>query len=115
MKLYVGNLPWSIDENGLKDLFSSYGVEEANLITDKFTQRSKGFGFVTISDDSSAQKAVSEMNEKDIEGRKLTVSEARPMEPRDNDRRSSHDSESNEAPKADPEAIEEATEDELKD
>jgi cold-inducible RNA-binding protein len=83
MKIYVGNLPWSIDEKGLGDLFSAYGeLEEVKLITDKFTRRSKGFGFVTIADDEAAKKAISEMHEKDIEGRKLTVNEAKPMEER---------------------------------
>ena len=51
MKLYVGNLPWSIDNKGLQDLFSQYNAEEATIIQDKYTRRSKGFGFVTISDD----------------------------------------------------------------
>ncbi|MFA5484789.1 MAG: RNA-binding protein [Candidatus Pacearchaeota archaeon] len=78
MKLYVGNLPWSIDNKGLQDLFSQYNAEEATIIQDKYTRRSKGFGFVTISDDDSANKAISEMNEKEIEGRKIKVSEAQP-------------------------------------
>ena len=107
MKLYVGNLPWSIDQNGLKKLFSSYEIEEAVLITDKYSGRSKGFGFVTIANDEEAKKAISEMHEKDIEGRPLTVSEARPMVPRDNTQRASpEESSSNEAPMADPSAIE---------
>ena len=84
MKLYVGNLPWSIDDKGLKELFASYDVEEAVLIKDKYSGRSKGFGFVTIADDEAAKKAISELHEKDIEGRALTVSEARPMVSRDN-------------------------------
>jgi len=108
MKLYVGNLPWSIDENGLKELFAAYTVEEANLIKDKYSGRSKGFGFVTIADDATAQKAISEMNEKDVEGRPLTVSEARPMTPRDNAPRDSENRESSEAPIADSDAIAEA-------
>ncbi len=83
MKLYVGNLPWSVDEKQLKELFSNYEVEEANLITDKFSGRSKGFGFVTISDDESAKKAIEEFNGKEVEGRELKVSEARPMKPRE--------------------------------
>ena len=106
MKLYVGNLPWSIEENGLKELFASYDVEEANLIKDRYSGRSKGFGFVTIADDESAGKAVSEMNEKEIEGRKLTVSEARPMVPRDGDSQE-NSNESTEAPIADSEVINE--------
>lgn len=81
MKVYVGNLPFSIDEEGLKKLFSAYENEEISLITDKFSGRSKGFGFITFKDDETAKKAIAEMNEKDIEGRKLTVNEARPMDP----------------------------------
>ena len=80
MKLYVGNLPWSIDEEGFKKLFEGFNPEEVSLIKDKFSGRSKGFGFVTISDDEVAKKAISEVNDKDIEGRKLKVSEAKPME-----------------------------------
>jgi RNA recognition motif-containing protein len=87
MKIYVGNLPWSIDENGLKDLFSSFTVDEVSLIKDKFSGRSKGFGFVTISDDNEAQKAISEFNDKEIDGRKLKVSEAKPMEARSDEDR----------------------------
>ncbi len=83
MKLYVGNLPWSVDEAGLKELFSAYGVSEANLIVDKFSKRSKGFGFVEIPDEEQAKKAIAEMNGKDCEGRDLKVSEARPMESRE--------------------------------
>jgi len=82
MKIYVGNLPFSVDEEGLKNLFVAYSPEEVSLIKDKFSGRSKGFGFVTISNEEVAQKAVSEMNGKAIEGRELKVSEARPMEER---------------------------------
>ena len=83
MKVYVGNLPFSVDLDKLKELFSSYGeIEEAVVISDKFSGRSKGFGFVTFKDDAAAQKAIAEMNEKEIEGRNLKVNEARPMEPR---------------------------------
>jgi RNA recognition motif-containing protein len=82
MKVYVGNLPWSVDDSKLKEMFTSYGeIEEANVIVNKFNNRSKGFGFVTFKDDASAQKAISEMNEKELEGRKLTVNEAKPMDP----------------------------------
>ena len=105
MKLYVGNLPWSIDQNGLKELFSKFNPEETTLITDKYSGRSKGFGFVTISKDDEAKKAISEMHEKDIEGRPLTVSEARPMVQRDNSRTPSNNSGSNEVPMADPSTI----------
>lgn len=81
MKIYIGNLPWSIDEEALKKLVSNYEVEEVTLISDKFSGRSKGFGFVTASDEVG-QKIISELNEKEIEGRKLTVNEARPQEDR---------------------------------
>ena len=82
MKVYVGNLPFTVGSEKLKELFASYGeIEEAIVISDKFSNRSKGFGFVTFKDDESAKKAVEEMNDKDIEGRKLKVNEARPMDP----------------------------------
>lgn len=82
MKLYIGNLPFSIDDDGLKELFSSYGeVEEATIIQNKFSGRSKGFGFVTFKNDEDAKKAISEMNEKEVEGRKIVVNEAKPMDP----------------------------------
>ncbi len=107
MKLYVGNLPWSIDDQALKELFSSYGdIEEAVLIKDKFSGRSKGFGFVTFTNDEDAKKAISEMHEKDTEGRPLTVSEARPMVPRDNaPRENSSNDEESVAPMANPSEI----------
>ena len=82
MKIYVGNLPFSVDEEALKNLFSDYPVEEVSLIKDKFSGRSKGFGFVTISDDEAAKKAVAEFNGKEVEGRELKVTEAKPMEDR---------------------------------
>ncbi|MEX0932482.1 MAG: RNA-binding protein [Candidatus Pacearchaeota archaeon] len=82
MKVYVGNLPFSVDSEKLKELFGSYGeIEEATVIVDKFSQRSKGFGFVTFKEDDSAKKAIEEMNDKDIEGRKLKVNEAKPFDP----------------------------------
>ena len=82
MKVYVGNLPFDVDDEKLKELFSSYGeIEEATVIMNKFSGRSKGFGFVTFKDEESGKKAVSEMNDKDIEGRKLKVNEARPFDP----------------------------------
>ena len=104
MKLYIGNLPWKVDDNGLKEMFAAYNVEEANVISDKFSGRSKGFGFVTIADDEAANKAISEMNDKEIEGRAIKVSEAKPMVPRDNAPRA-ESSESSEAPAADPDAL----------
>jgi RNA recognition motif-containing protein len=82
MKLYVGNLPFSVDEEKFKDLFKEYETQEVTLIVDKFSKRSKGFGFVTIEDEEAAKKALKEMNGKDIEGRELKVSEAKPQEER---------------------------------
>ena len=83
MKIYVGNLPFKIDSETLKGLFSSYGeIEEAIVISDKFSGRSKGFGFVTFKDDAAAQKAIAEMNGKKVEERDLKVNEAKPMEDR---------------------------------
>lgn len=83
MKVYVGNLPFSVDQEGLKGLFADYGeMEEVTVISDKFSGRSKGFGFITFKDEESAKKAISEMNDKEVEGRKLKVNEAKPMEDR---------------------------------
>ena len=82
MKVYVGNLPFSVDDNELKELFASYGeIEEVSVIKDKFSGRSKGFGFVTFKEDEDAKKAISEMDEKEVEGRKIKVNEAKPMDP----------------------------------
>ena len=82
MKIYVGNLPWSVNEEGLKKLFEGYNTEEVKLIKDKFSGRAKGVGFVTIADEEAAKKAISEFDGKEVEGRNLKVSEAKPMEPR---------------------------------
>ena len=80
-KLYVGNLPWKLRGKELRELFASYGeIEDATVILDKQTRRSKGFGFVTFVQDADADKAVAEMNGKEVEGRQLTVNEARPRE-----------------------------------
>ena len=77
MKLYVGNLPWSIGNQELEDLYSSYGtVTSANVITDRDTKRSRGFGFVEL--DSGGPEAIEAMNESEVEGRKVIVNEARP-------------------------------------
>lgn len=82
MKVYVGNLPFDVDDGKLKELFSSYGdIEEAIVIKNNFSGRSKGFGFITFKEEESAKKAISEMNEKEIEGRKLNVNEAKPFDP----------------------------------
>lgn len=82
MKLHIGNLPFAVNDEELKKLFSGYNPEEVVLIMNKFSGRSKGFGFVTISDDEVAKKAMEEMNGKDVGGRQISVSEARPMEER---------------------------------
>jgi RNA recognition motif-containing protein len=81
MKIYVGNLPFSVEESDLKELFSGYETEEVILIKDKFNGRSKGFGFVTIPDEESAKRAISELNGKEFKGRELKLSEAKPFNP----------------------------------
>ena len=82
-KLYVGGLPYSTQEDALKDLFAQAGsVTSAVIIMDKMSGRSKGFGFVEMSSNDEAQKAISMFNDQEFEGRKLTVNEARPMEAR---------------------------------
>jgi len=79
-RIYTGNLPWSVTKAKLEELFSPYGeIEDAIVIADKYTGRSRGFGFVTYKKDADADKAIKEMSEKDVEGRKLIVKEARPQ------------------------------------
>ena len=81
MKVYVGNLPYSIDSDKLKELFSAHGeVTEAVVISDRYSGRSKGFGFVTFADDDGAKKAIAELNGKEFDGRELKVNEAKPRE-----------------------------------
>ena len=82
-KLYVGGLPYSTTEDALREHFAQAGeVVSAVIIMDKMSGRSKGFGFVEMSSDEDAQKAISMFNDQDFGGRKLTVNEARPMEAR---------------------------------
>ncbi len=82
-KLYVGNLSYSMTDSTLADAFAAYGtVASATIIMDRASGRSKGFGFVELSDDAAAQNAIKDMNGKEIEGRKMIVSVARPMEER---------------------------------
>ncbi len=82
-KLYVGNLPYSVNDSSLKDMFSQVGnVVSSVIIMDKMTGKSKGFGFVEMSSDEEAESAISMFNDKELEGRKVTVNEAKPMEPR---------------------------------
>jgi len=78
-KLYVGNFPYSIQDSNLQELFSAFGtVVSATVIMDREMGRSKGFGFVEMSSEAEAQAAIAGMNGKEIEGRALTVNEARP-------------------------------------
>lgn len=82
-KLYVGNLSYDIDNSALEEMFAAYGkVSSAQVINDRETQRSKGFGFVEMNSDQEAQAAISALNDKNINGRALTVNEARPQENR---------------------------------
>ena len=82
-KLYVGGVSYSTTEDGLRAAFSAFGdVISVAIIMDKMTGRSKGFGFVEMATDEAAQKAIAEMNGKELDGRKLTVNEARPREER---------------------------------
>ena len=84
MRLYVGNLAYSVTSQSLEQLFSEYGqVKDATVVQDRDTGRSKGFGFVEMSDNSQAQAAIQGLNLKEVEGRCLTVNEARPMAPRE--------------------------------
>jgi len=83
MNLYVGNLPYEILEDGLRDLFSEYGeVSSVNIIFDRNSGRPKGFGFVEMLNQSEAENAIQNLNEKEINGRKIKVNEARPKEDR---------------------------------
>lgn len=77
--IYVGNIPWSTDEEKLKEFFSEYAnVVGARIITERATGRSKGYGFVEIADDEDADQVVEMVNGKEMEGRKLVVNEAKP-------------------------------------
>jgi len=82
-KLYVGNLSYSTGNSELEELFSSYGtVQSAEVISDRDTGRSKGFGFVEMASDSEAEAAINALNGKEFGGRRLMVNEARPREDR---------------------------------
>ena len=83
MNIYVGNLSYQTTEDELRDLFAEFGdVVSAKLIVDKFTGQSKGFGFVEMSNNSEAQKAMDELNGRDVNGRNVTVNQARPRQDR---------------------------------
>lgn len=93
-KIYVGNLPWSVTSEQLQELFAPYGeVVSAQVISDKFSGRSKGFGFVEYGTEEEMQQAIENMNGKELEGRALVVNKARPPEerPRNNNFRRGRD------------------------
>ena len=82
-KLYVGNLSYNTDDSSLQQVFEGAGaVESARVIVDRATGRSKGFGFVEMTSDEDAQKAISTFDGQEVDGRKIRVSEAKPQEPR---------------------------------
>ncbi len=82
-KLYVGNLPYSVTQQALEETFSQCGtVDSVNVITDRDTGQSKGFGFIEMSNDSEAQKAIQELNGTNLDGREIKVNEAKPKAPR---------------------------------
>lgn len=91
MNIYVSNLSFNVTDEDLEDFFADYGqVSSAKVITDKFTNKSRGFGFVEMPDDEAARKAIAELDGGIVEGRAIKVTEARPREERSggNDRRS---------------------------
>ena len=80
-KLYVGGLPYSVNDEQLQEVFAAHGtVESARVITDKFTSRSRGFGFVEMSSPEEAEKATTELNGSTMDGRTLIVNEAKPRQ-----------------------------------
>ena len=84
-KLFVGNIPYSVNSDGLRDIFAKVGeVAEANVVTDRETGRSRGFGLVEMKADADAKKAIDTLNGTEVDGRKIFVSEAREKAPRDN-------------------------------
>ena len=84
VKLFVGSLPFATTSDQLREMFAKVGqVVEANVVTDKMTGRSRGFGFVEMVSDEDAKKAIGELNGSEVEGRKIFVSEARPQAPRE--------------------------------
>ena len=84
-KLFVGSLPYSLTDDALADIFAAVGtVQSAKVIIDKFTGKSKGFGFVEMGSDEEAEKAIETLNGSDVEGRAIVVNEARP--PRNDNR-----------------------------
>ena len=83
VKLFVGNLPWSVGDAELEEVFREFGeVQSARVITDRDTGRSRGFGFVEMSSQEEGEKAIAEFNGKDFDGRQIKVNEAKPREDR---------------------------------
>ena len=81
MNIYIGNLPFNMGEEDLREIFEEYGeVSSAKIVMDKLTGRSKGFGFVEMDDDSSANKAIEELNNAEVSGRNIKVNESKPRE-----------------------------------
>ncbi len=81
MNIYVSNLSFNVQDEDLKDFFTEYGeVSSAKVITDKFTGKSRGFGFVEMNDDEAAKKAIAELDQATVEGRNIRVMEAKPKE-----------------------------------
>ncbi|MFT4154171.1 RNA recognition motif domain-containing protein [Parafilimonas sp.] len=95
MNIYVSNLSFNVQDEDLREYFEEYGeVSSAKIITDKFTSRSRGFGFVEMSDDAAAEKAIAELHGASVDGRTISVTVAKPREERprsnNNSRRSSY-------------------------
>ena len=83
MNIYVGNLPFDAQESDLRRLFSDYGtIDSASVITDRDTGRSRGFGFVELADGDQARRAIEKLDGHDLNGRRITVNEAKPRAPR---------------------------------
>jgi len=81
MNIYIGNLPFNMGEEDLREIFEEYGeVSSAKIISDKMTGRSKGFGFVEMEDDESANNAIKELNNAEVSGRNIKVNESKPRE-----------------------------------
>ena len=88
MRIYVGNLPYSVTDDELRDVFSDFGeLVSAEVVKDKFSGQSKGFGFVDMPNNSEADQAIKALNDTDLKGRKLTVNEAWPRAERPPQRR----------------------------
>jgi RNA recognition motif-containing protein len=83
MNIYVSNLSFNVQDEDLKEFFTPYGeVTSAKVIMDKFTGKSRGFGFVEMSDDEASKKAIAELNDASVDGRNIKVTEAKPKEDR---------------------------------